>query len=74
MYLGWIGEHVPLHVHDHCVLIPAVPERVADLHILVRPIVAFLMVCYPLIAEILKGSAVKGGDDVPGRPAISEVV
>lgn len=61
-------------VADLRVVLPAVPQPDGDVHELGRPPVA-LAVRRPVVeAEVERGAAFGGGDDVPARPAAADVV
>src|SRR5262249_35014849 len=66
-YLRRIGKGVDTRVHDHRVGLPTRPELIAQLHVLVRPIVALVVVEQLLVAEVQRLLALIGRHDVPGN-------
>ena len=72
-HLRGIGEHRPLAVHDHGILVPARPQLAAHLHVLVGAVVARVRI-RPVGPEVGVQVAVERGDDVPGGASAGQVV
>jgi hypothetical protein len=73
MHLARIGEHRPLAVHDDGVRLPARPQLAANLHVLVRAVIARIGV-RTIGTEIGVQVAVDGGDYVPAGTAAGQVI
>jgi hypothetical protein len=73
MHLGRVGEHAPGAVHDHGVLVPAVPQLAADLHEFVGAVVTIVGRPH-LLAEIGRLVVVERGHDVPRCPSAGQVI
>ena len=73
MDLVRIGEDAGVAVHDDGVLVPARPQLAADVHELMRSIVALVGRLH-LLAVIGRLVVVQRGDDVPRRAAARQVI
>ena len=74
MHLRGIGEGVGALVHHHRVRIPARPEPIAQLHVLVGPIVALVVVEQLLVPEVQGLFDLVGRHNVPGNATTAQVV
>ncbi len=74
VHLGRVGEGVGGRVHDHRVRVPARPELVAQLHVLVGPVVALVVVEQLLVPEVQRLLDLVGRHDVPGDASAAQVV
>ena len=61
-------------VADRRVVLPAVPELLGDLDELLGALVAVGMQCAVVEAEVERGVAAGGGDDVPADAAAADVI
>ena len=73
-HLGRIGEGVGARVHDHRVRVPARPEPIAQLHVLVGPVVALVVVEQLLVPEVQGLLDLVGRHHVPGDAPAAQVV
>src|SRR5262249_42095472 len=71
--LARIGEHRPLAIHDEGIRFPARPKLAANLHVLVRAVIASIGV-WTISTEIGIEVAVDRGDHVPARAAAGQVI
>ena len=73
MHLRRVGEYAPGAVHDHGILVPAVPQLAADLHEFIGAVVAIVGRPH-LLAEIGRLVVVERGHDVPGGATAGQVI
>lgn len=69
-----IGIDVGVDVGDHGLRCPAVPEPPRHGDEFLRPVVAVGMGEKSAAAEVFPGERIRGGDHVPGRPPIGQVI
>ena len=72
--LGRVGEPARLLVQQHRSIFPGVPQLGCGLHELVGHVIAVVVLQVLRRAEILGLGVVEGGHNVPGNPALGEVV
>ena len=73
-HLRGIGEGVGARVHDDRVRIPARPEPVAQLHVLVGPVVALVVIEQLLVPEVQRLLDLVGRHHVPRDAPAAQVV
>ena len=74
MDLFRMGEQPARLVLDDRIVLPAIPMPEHDLHKLVGPIVAQVVLDYLLAAHVLRLAVVERGDDVPGRAPVGHQI
>ncbi len=67
-------EHAPVFVGDDFVTVPGVEQRVGGGQEALGPLVALVLGQEAAAAEVLAREGIPGGDDVPGGPAVGQVV
>src|SRR5579863_10400805 len=74
MYPVWISKKAARCIGNQRIVLPTIPECSADIHKLLRPLVAKCLLHVALLTEVIGRVVVGCSDDIPAGAAITDMV